>query len=40
MMGVMLANGAFANDPGKQFYTGIYNRKTLGKVIAIFQGRL
>ena len=40
MMGVMLANGAFTNDAGKQFSTGIYKRKTLGKVIVIFQGLL
>ena len=40
MMGVMLANGAFTNDAGKQFFTGIYKRKTLGKVIVIFQGLL
>ena len=40
MMGVKLANGEFTNDAGKQFSTGIYNRKTFKKVIAIFQGLL
>ena len=37
MMGVKLANGVFKNYAGKQFSTGIYNRKILAKIIAIFQ---
>ena len=40
MMGAKLANGVSTNDAGKQFSTGKrkkYNRKILGKIIAIFQ---
>ena len=37
MIGVKLASGVSTNDAGKQFSTGMYSRKTLGRVIAIFQ---
>ena len=40
MMGAKLANGVSTNDAGRQFSTGKkkkYNRKILGKIIAIFQ---
>ena len=39
MMGVKLVSGVSTNDAGKQFSTGKrkkYNRKILGKIIAIF----
>ena len=37
MMGVKMASCVSTNDAGKQFSTIMYNRKTSGKVIAIFQ---
>ena len=40
MMGVKLANGVFTKNAGKQFFTGICNRKTSKKVIGTFQGLL
>ena len=36
MMCVKSATAVSANDVGKQFSTGMHNRKTLGKAIAIF----
>ena len=37
MMGVKLASGVSTLDAGKQFSTGMYNRKTLGKITAMLQ---
>ena len=37
IMGVKMGRRVSANDAGKQFSAGMCNRKTLEKVIAIFQ---
>ena len=37
MMGIKLASAVFRNDACNQFFIAMYNRKTLGKVISIFQ---